>query len=482
MELSEDLTKKYNHTHLDLDNGGQSGLANLRLDGRNTKILVTLEEELELGTDEAGWFDLRLEKGDKSVFLHHALRTQSTISTPHTPDVATTIFANYIAFDVGHLGKDGKVTEIHFQLKGLRDFFHYETIEWHSLRNMTPEMRKVLKKVRTLERRYPREHEFFRPRDLYLTHDLPRVLNFKVADRSYEIHMGMSWTMSPSNPSIRSYPIATIQFETPITIDEAFGYAWEWRRFFTQVAMQIFPFESARIRAKGRPRGVSTLYLPNLDEKEPSSNGRFNFYPGLAPFNTWKERHKLAAVMKGWLEKQSDRSIFRANLERVIREIHEITTPDHVLTLAAGIESLSELNKDSPYKKKDIKTLKQGAMNAAEADGIDVDENSLSNILGLLRSQSLHHHLESLGKHISPLLPIDPNIVIPYVKEIRNTVAHGKADIAQFAPHTAPVTQALAAMCVLWDQKTSGMPVAQLKRGLSPKMASDALGVLSQNS
>ena len=152
-----------------------------------------------------------------------------------------------------------------------------------------------------------------------------------------------------------------------------------------------------------------------------------------------------------------------------------------MLMLSAGIESLPELDSASPYSNEDIQALAEGAACAAKEAKIDVEIARLQGLLGMLRKQNLARRLKLLGNTIRPLLSHDHAAVISSVRAIRNATAHGNAGVEALIPKLSPTTHALAAMCVIWDQETSGLPVAALKRQFNPQIiASEALGRLTQ--
>lgn len=465
----KELEKEHRRTTVTLDMPGQTGHGVLSLGGHETEIRFLSTSPLQVKADENGWFDLHFKSANGArIFVHNALFTREGIPSRDDAEVESAIFPNFIAFGAEHLTATGQVTSISFTATGLIDFFHYEVIEWQSMYRATPAIKKALQKLRKRERKYPREYEFFAPESLYLTHRLPRVMEFRVADRKYSIFVGLHHSSGYTSQNMRAVPHATIEFDQPMTIESALDHAWDWRRFFTQLAMQPLPFESISGRARRRPAGYADLYLPHFEEKPPSRRGMFGFHAGVAPFNQWKDRRRLAAAMKGWLEKQPERRVFRACLEQVIRESQEYSSADHVLKLAAGIDGLSELDSASSYSKKDVKTLVQGALSAAQEAQIEIDESRVQGLLGMLRKQNLSRRLQSLAKTVAPLLTEDPEIVFRAVQAIRNATAHGSSGIEASMPKVSPATYALAAICAIWDQQTSGMPIAALERKINP--------------
>lgn len=464
------LEEEHKRTPVTLDLSEIASTGVLSLDGIKTEVHLQIPRQFKINTDENGWFDLRLKATNgESIFLHNALWKEKSFGSGTRDESELKIFPNFVAFGSEHLSKDGKITEITFTLKGLRDFFYYEAIEWQGLYKVTPDMRNALKRIRTLEKIYPRKYEFFNPRQMWLIHDMPRVLDFKIDDRYYSINMGFHEVHSWSSPSITVFPIASIIFREPVTIDDGVNHAWDWRRFFSQLAMEQLPIESISVRNKYRPKGYTSLYLSQLDEKQPA-NHLHRFYPGLAPFNHWKERHLLAQSMKGWLEKNPGRRIFRANLEHVIVKMSESSSADHVLSLAAGIESLAELDSKSQYSKNAIKVLVEGAITAANSKNINIEPERLNGLLSMLQKQNLQSRLKLLNNTIAPLLPQDPDVILGSVQKIRNARAHGSAGIDRLMSKVFATTHALASICAIWDQKTSGLNFDRLENRLNSQI------------
>ena len=310
MRNFEELENEHRQTTVIVDMPGQTGHGVLALDGHSTTIKLLSPSPLKARRDENGWFDFHLKSGDGAeIFVHNGLFTRPGLPNHNAAEIESAMFPNYVAFRAKHLTVAGQVTSISFTAMKLIDFFYYELIERQSLYYATPKIKKALQAIRKLEKKYPRDYEFFAPDSLILTHRLPRVMEFRVADRKYSIFVGVSGSFGYTAESIRAVPRATIEFDQPVTIESALEHAWDWRRFFSQLAMQPLPFESMSARAKGRPRGYAELYLPNLREKPPSRLGMFDFHAGVAPLNSWKDRHQLAKTMQGWLEKQPERRV-----------------------------------------------------------------------------------------------------------------------------------------------------------------------------
>ena len=482
MQSFSELEEENSRTNVRFSYLGFGGAGVLTIAGKDTVVKLSTSQFCNFDTDDNGWFDLALQSGNgDKLFLHNALQSGMTSYGTDVLHFETTIFPNYIAFGADHLSDTGQLTTIGFSLQGLDNFFHFEVIERHSLYKTPQDILSKLKKLRRLRKQYRREYDLFRPHEVWLLHRLPRVLSFRVEDRIYEVHMGMEESLSWSNPQIKFMPLAFIHFDKPTTIDHAITHVLDWRRFFSQITMDQLPFRSICARSKRRPRGYAPLYLPNLRER-PVKKDRYLPHGSLAPLNGWKERRELARVMQGWLTKQEERRTFRANLESVIADMNDVASPDHIVLLCAGIESVGEFDSASPYSKEDIAKMVEGAAAGAVAAGIEVEVDRLRGLLGSLRKENLPRRVKALAAAIASLVPREYEIILGPTQKIRNARAHGSSALEQFMPNLSAATHALAGMCVVWDQETSGLPFERMTGPLTAQsVASEAIQGLQHN-
>lgn len=482
MQSFSELEKKNSRTNVTVSSLGHSGTGVLTVAGNDSTVKLSTEAFSHFKSDNNGWFDLSLKSArGENIFLHNALQSGSTSFGTDGRHFETTIFPNYVAFGAKHLSKSGHLTTIGFTMEGLESIFDYETIEQHFLYKTSPDILRKLKELRRDSKHYQRQYDFFRPQEVWILHHLPRVLQFRVHDRTYEIYITMQSTLSWTNPEIKFMPIAVINFDEPTTIDRAINHVWDWRRFFSQITMEQLRFQAIWARCKGRPRGYSSLYLPNLKQESPKTR-RYLPHGSLAPLNGWKRRRVLGEVMQSWLTKQEERRVFRVNLEGVTSDMNEVATPDHVLSLCAGIESLAELDSASRYSKDDVTALVEGAKVAAKEAGISVQVSRLRGLLGLLRKENLPQRVRTLSAAIEEHLPSEYEIILGPTQKIRNARAHGSGGLERFMPSLSPTTHALAGMCVVWDQKTSGLPFEKLAQRLSAQgIVSEAIQNLRQS-
>lgn len=470
MRSFKQLENDYARTLVTLEQCGTRGAGVLALKGPETRLTLTTPEMLREGCHPNGWFDLRLKssKGE-GIFLHNALFLTQTMPNKRHPEYEDTIYPNMVAFGTESFTANGEVQAISFTTEKLADFFNYEVVEWQSLHQVPADALKALKQIRTYEKKYPREYEFFNPTNIYLVHELPPVLTFRVEDRTYEVFVGAASRLHWNAAQVSVHPVATIRFEKPIKISDGLDHVWEWRRFFTQLAMERLPFNGISLGSGHSMKTVpADLYLPGFKEESPRKNRPFAFYPGVAPFTSWGERDSLARLMKGWLEKQPQRQRFRTNLDHVVCAMQDSVDLDHILTLAAGLESLDEFDQ-AIYSKADIEVLARGASAAAKEAGVDVAIERITGVLGLLRKQNLRRRLEALWTATAALVPHhDGREFVRSVYGLRNGAAHPSSNAFASSRQLSPVIQAFASLCAVWDLMSSGLDITQTSGRINP--------------
>lgn len=479
MKTFKELEQTFGQVHVSLAEPDLSGAGILILDGDSTKLTITTYEKLNRSSHPNGWFDLRLRGSDgKLIHVHNALPLREQLPSPGETTHHYEIYPNIVVFGAESLTQDGRVESVSFTAHRLREFFRYEVVEWQTLKDAPTETLEALRRLREIERRYPREYEFFDPQTIYLIHRLPEVIAFKIKNRSYNIHMSGTGTAGWFDVDIRARPRATIEFDDAVSISTAIDHIWEWRRFFNQAAMDPIAFQAISFNRKGsEPISDAPVYLPALNETEASRRASFPFGPAIPPFNSWTERAQLGALMKGWLEKQPDRVEFRAKLDRVVGSMYERVEARHIMDLASGLESLSELDRTSPYSNEQVEVLVVAACTAAEEAGILVDAQRVRGVLGLLRKENLSRRLISVLDTTKPWLPpYDAKGFGKAIQGYRNRAAHG-AGAATFTPRQMSQTiQAFAGLSALWDLTTSGLdPDAANKQINALSIAAHAL-------
>jgi len=483
MRSFKELQEKHRQTVVRLDHKGITGTGVIALAGRETIVDLSGESLLALKAGRQGWFDLSLKSSEgAAIFLHNALLMSMRMPSPATRDYGCQVFPNFVAFDADGLGKDGKLREITFTMERLSDFFHYEVIEWQSLQNAPRDVQNALRKTRKDDGEYQRNHDFFHPSEVYIVHRPPRPFQFRIDERRYEVNIrtvgrSLVWNMA----GVRALPFATIKFDTPVTIEVALSHAWDWRRFFVEIAAEPLPFIGISVLGRSaRQFRPASLYLPNLDETRRSGTKHRDFYPALVPFSGWKKRKEFAELMAAWLHRQKTRRIFRSNLDDVINEMHERVSLDQILKLAAGADSLKELDKASEYSSGLVAAMAKAAIETAKEHGVDVNASRVRGVLDTLLKQNFGRRLSFLFDAIAPAsVGRDFSLLIDTIKKFRNAAAHGESGIEMSAPRLPAAVRGFAAACSLWDNMTSGLP-AEETRTFNPRfLLSDALSELA---
>ena len=467
MKYFTELEKDHSNTNVKLKYRDVSVSGVLSVAGADTSVKISMSEPFEFDTDTNGWFDMTLSSGSgDKLFLHNALQSGTTSYGLKGLHHEASIFPNYIAFGAHHLSETGHLTTIGFELEGLERFFHFGVIERHHLHKVKPEIIQNIKSLRHQRGQFSKDYDFYFPEQVWLLHRLPRVQNFRVGDRVYEIHIGITYSLSWNEPKLKFTPLALIHFDEPVSIGDALGHVWDWRRFFCQISMVQYRYQGIWARFKRRPRGYASLYLPNLRERTKRKD-QYLPHGNLDPLNGWKSRRELAGIMERWLSQQGERRVFRANLDYVISEMGHTASPDHIALLCAGIESVNDFDSVSPYSKSDIAKLVEGAAAAGLAAGVDVQIDRLRGLLGLLRKDNVRHRIKALQSAIRTLVPNEWELILEPTQKIRNARVHGSSGLEQLMPNLSPTTHALAGMCVIWDQRTSGLPFEKLTVGLT---------------
>lgn len=471
MHIIEELEKKYSKVPVRFVDGSNTGHGVLSLAGKNTSLTLNTSEYL--GGDDAGngWFNLVLQQNDgSSILLLNALTTASGMCSGERREWEFDVFPNIVVLDAEPLLPEGNVREITFSLEGLNDVFCYEIAERQSLYRANPDVKKLLRGLRDIERPYPRRYAYFKPDDVFLIHRLPRVLRERVADRLYEIFVDHVQRRRHHTLTIEPVVHATIRFDAAVTLTHALDEVWSWRRFFQQLAMRPLAINVVRCRFQtGRRDRWSYVYLPNLDRERVADDfGICPFGPHNVPYGEWRDRGKFAAAMRTWLEKDERRRLFRVRLDRVLEQMEEISSPKLVADLCSAIETLEELRAPSELKDSDLSLMIDAAAHEGAKISPPVPRDRIEGLLGLLRHQSLSQRLKALSAALETDVPKDlARQVIQHARELRTFEAHGGAWDEMRAPLVAPTLDMLAAMCVLWDLTTSGLPVSQGERRLN---------------
>lgn len=369
------------------------------------------------------------------------------------------VFPNIVVEDVRGLTNATQVQRISFRLRGLHNFFHYQYAEELRLSGATPEQREALRGLR----HSPERVRVFDPIDGYLVHRLPEILSFQVEDRTYRV--GSAGQMSGgawNRIDARMYPVATIDFPAPVPLDTALDRIWEWRRFFSQLAMLPLAFRGIAVQGSLEARAPSTnVYLPNLKHPK-KATGHYALSAAYLPLNLWEDREMLSETMRAWLSRSTERRVFRSRLDRAIEHLDRRINPDDLLGLASAVEALPQQAANSALTPDVLDAMAIAAHNVPGANTLE--RNRIRGLLGTLQHPSLASKLQSLGEGLPSVSAADVALIARYTVSIRNVSAHGGALAEQTQPRVAPTIEALATLCAYYDLRASGLPDSAISR------------------
>ena len=204
--------------------------------------------------------------------------------------------------------------------------------------------------------RYSEENKFdnFDLSHIYICHSPREVLQFEIEDRKYSIWSGGRGTFLDwhgINLSVEHG--ATVEFKTPVRLDEALDRVYEWRQFFNQMAMVPLSISAISVAATNRKRAAEgEVYIPYLTETKKIRRGLYGLRPAHIPLNRWEDRDRLASCMRSWLSASESRRAFRGRIDGVIEHMQRGTRQSDISELCAGIDSLVELKQKSGLPKK----------------------------------------------------------------------------------------------------------------------------------
>lgn len=469
MRSFEELEEKY----AQLSVHGKSRISGfLKLAGRSTEAELSGPKPFAFQKDESGWFDLDLEAKDNNrVLLHDVVVLRSDVPWIKLRRHHATLYPNFVIFNSQFLRRDRKIHKIAFRLDLFKNFFHYQSLEWHPAGRSDSDVMNTITKLREAVKSrndgkgYEREYDFDDPHDIYVLHRVPRPISFEANRNTYEVWFGSKVHAGINGVQLDAMPTAIIRFGTPVPMDHALDALWEWRRFFSQLAMERLEPNAVAARSKGvRGRSMADFYLPNVRvEKERRGRSRLN--PGTAPYNTWNERAKLADLMREWLNREKSRKSFRVLLDHVLNVRLERVSFEDIVSLCSAVDGLEELSSRTDLSKDALRAMAAAAFEAGQRTGLNVDHDRISSVIGMLKNRSLPDQLRALFACVVDVLD-GPNqkLLLASVMELRTIAAHGGAILESSTPKLAATVDALAAICVLFELTTSGVPLAADKR------------------
>lgn len=422
---------------------------------------------------ENGWFDLELTGPDGGgIHIHNAIRNGSGMYIEDGMSAAfhASVRPNVLVFDSAGLDAEHRVGAVVVRFEKLEHFFDYQYVEPLSCHELPKATISALKAMRYGEGDGKNEKDFFAPAHVYLIHEMNEILQFQLDDRLYKVWTGgrsgsmLSW----HNASFEVFPFLGIYFDAPVSIDEALNRVWEWRGFFTQMAMRPLCPESLyfqRDHEACSPMG--SVYLPNSKRTGHYPAILHDLHPAKVPLNRWDEREALSAAMQKWLSCYDDRRAFRGRLERVIGEMNWRIDQTDLFELCAGIESLAELDTRTVFPKGAIKQMAKSAQQAANERNVNIGLDRLCGVLGGLQRRSLAEKMKELCKRAGLATSSEIGLLVRTAREIRDDIAHRGTASEQRNPLIAPAVEALASLCVAFDLHDAGVPPTRAGNGIN---------------
>lgn len=462
------IERKFRRTPVRLiDHEGVNGV--LRLRGRKSLLEVSSDDLFHPPRDDAdGWFDLIVRAQDgRDLLLHHAVDAGSR--THHWGDERNAhyarVYPNIVVDDMRGLSADRQVQSVSFRLGGMDRFFNYRHSESLRTHGATDEQIAVLRSMRYGAAEAGGDDDRgsegeFAPHEVYVVHRMPRFVDFRVDDRRYTVWAGGSFSgLNWDRVDARIFPIATIEFDAPVGIEEALDRVWEWRRLFAQLSMRQLAIKGISVRGSLERRAPSAnVYLPNL-ERPPKSGGRRGASAVHMPLNTWGERGELSDAMRTWLARDGERRRFRVRLDRVLDRMNRRIDPSDLVDLAAAVDGLAEVAAAAAVTGLQVEAMVTAAHAAAEAAAAGVNRSRIAGLLGGLSRPSLSMRMTALAAGLSPPPSAEEvSLVVSSATRVRNATAHGGAIDAQVQPRVAPTIQAVTAMYARYDLETCGFP------------------------
>lgn len=438
------------------DFGGANGV--LSLNGSSSVLHVASDKPLRPLRGRNGWFDLKAQMPDGRVaLLHNALLLSSNRhhwendgGTPHSAE----IFPNIVIDDVRGMDSNFCVRRVMFRITGLRNFFYYQHTEPLLSFEGSVEQVSALKAMR-----YERDSgdDLFDPKHVYVVHRYPTYFTFKVCDRTYEVWAGGRERFGDLHElSYEVYPTASILFDQAVDLETAFNRVWEWRQLFSQLAMLPLAVEEIVVQGTSDLTApTANVYISNSVHKRWPTKGYYSLSPREQPYNDWCDRKKLGACHKRWLEMEPKRKRFRNNLHRVLQDLASRTDAADVVSLAAGIDSLRDLQSGTEFPVDVIAAMATAAESVSQEMNNPLPLERIRGVLGTLRRPSLALKIKELGRLAATSLE-EIDLVASAATQVRNRVAHGGSTVDQSLPAMSPAIHALAALCARYDLETCG--------------------------
>lgn len=295
MKSFAEIENEYETIPIDYVQDGTKTSGILSLSRRKSDIILSSEQPLSFHAEENGWFDFRVKAANgKTILFHNALMGAGTQyhSMYNSLQCEEHIFPNVIVINPENLAEADKVKSLTFHISGLETFFHYNHVTRCSLHKLPSEDMALLQKI--IGEQNTRD-ALFDPSDLYITHHPQQAFKLQYEKDVYEINFNGTFNGGWGSKIRHTYqPIARIIFEVPRSIDDALDAIWEWKRFFSQLAMADLSVTAIAFYGTEESfGGDANVYLPNAVLPYEGDANHARLHPGDIPLNLWEDRDRL---------------------------------------------------------------------------------------------------------------------------------------------------------------------------------------------
>jgi len=458
--LFEEIKSKYASTHVKGHSNGDPFSGTMYLKGFESQLTLFSDAPVEfvrVGDSNV----LRMHSDDgKAIIAYHCVHL-SILRDPRTKAVKTDIFANIVILEADDISDKCEVRGLYFRFDGIDQFFNYDYIEWISTNSFEKRARQhTLNLRRDAQRRLRakdlhRTYDFSSPTDVVVVHKPGRIVRFRVGEAKYEIGLAMSTGVGLRRANVDISHVARINFDKAVSIELALNRLLEWQRIFAQLSFQ--PVTTTEISLKEKTTSNvpwAHLYLPNSTSPNDSTFRRKTSFVKF-PYFEWKERGKFSGLMEAWVDSEELRRRFRAEVDSVIRTIHERYSLNDIVTLCTAIESLPFSQSQPEYTDDQLSTIADAVEKSATEYHIKIDSERVAGVLKLLNFKSLQWRIkEVISKSNVNLTGKEKKSLLNAVARLRRAAAHGSEPTEYDMLRIGPTTVALAAVCVIYDLVT----------------------------
>ncbi|MEE9272914.1 MAG: hypothetical protein V3U57_06585 [Robiginitomaculum sp.] len=439
----------------------------IRLNGQGTEVDLLCESFIEKTTTIEGWFDILLYKdhrveGDDPILLHNAMQIGGGTYHQDIKRWRTILYPNLIIYSADALADNFLIRKISFSIEHLEKFFYYREVESHYVDTLDEAKKKSLLSLlrehtkqwlantETCQDLEP-QYDFNTPQRLHIVHDRGETLQFTIDEDAYKATGGTA--MGATGGKVYNY--LTINFAKLQTIDKALKAVDCWIWFFNQLSFeQLDLLDVSASGSNDRSKGMAEFYMPNLVRAKPKQSSP-HLHPIYLPFSLWKEKDKLRQLMSTWMAKSTERDSFRARVNDTLLGRSSADYISQIGSLVAGIDTLPELNTNDGIDKATRTSMAKAARGVDSAGGIDISTERLTGLFGMLNKASLKDKISRITEVAHPNLSTERRkSFVENVLRLRTSAAHGSSLVDEVQPYAFPISQALQAICVIYDLKT----------------------------